>query len=227
MNEPMLIFECDPQVGTPKLQTLNGAAKNWKATELALLEEELRPRYESLVREGKGTIQFKGKTLYVNKKDGDTSRQPTLELRSLAFTSQQSEKPFGLPQPSSPSPDWNKGFLAAIDQLFASDGFNAILPVEMAMLKLVRDELQSLFEKKPPADSVLLVLMSILMTAEHLSRTQHPNQPHPYAYALSGIERMLSESAKPQTPWGELPAKPNSEPAPTWLGRFWQQWTGT
>ena len=58
----------------------------------------------------------------------------------------------------------------------------ALVFCSVSMLRLVHEELQSKLEKKPPAEPILFVLALILMTAEHLSRTQRPNQPHPYPY---------------------------------------------
>jgi hypothetical protein len=227
MNEPILLFETDPLLGTPRLHGVNGAAGTWSAKDLRQLEDQLRGRYEVLVREGDGTLDFRGQILYVKKKDGDTSRQPTLELRTVEpFPFRPMEMAPATPM-SPPAVAWGAGFLAEIDRLFASAAFNTVLPVEKAMLHLVRDELKGLLEKTPPADTALLVLVSILMTAEHLSRTQRPGEPHPYAYALSGVERLLGQTTQPsQTPWGHLPAPPNLEPPPSWLGRFWNRVTG-
>jgi hypothetical protein len=229
MSEPLMLFETDPLLGTPKLRAVNGAARTWSAKELCQLEEQLRPRYDGLVRAFAGTLEFMGRTLHVKKKEGDSSRQPTLELRSteadtVQATAGSSKTP--LPVPAS-ALAWGQGFLAELDRLFATVEFDGILPVEKAMLRLVRDELQRLLDKSPGAEAALLVLVSILTTAEYLSRTQQPQEPHPYAYALSGVEWLLSRmTVSAQTPWGRVSARPNSQPLPSWLGRFWNRVTG-
>jgi hypothetical protein len=220
MKEPMLIFETDPQLGMPKLQAINGAAKSWTPKDLCLLEEELRPRYDSLVREGKGTVKFKGNILFIKKKDGDQSRQPTLELHSVEWCTPQLAEPCAVPHTSTHTVPWCKGFLADIDRLFASSGFNALLPAEKAMLDVVRKELTAYVDRAPSAEMTLLILVSILVTAEQVCRTLRPNEPRPYTYALSGIGRVLSEEGKPQTPWGDLPKEASPESPPSWLGRF-------
>ena len=56
MKEAMLIYETDSQLGMPKLQANNGACKTWNQKDLNSLEEQLRPLYESLVRDGKGSF---------------------------------------------------------------------------------------------------------------------------------------------------------------------------
>ena len=228
MKETMLIFETDPRSGTPKLRAINSAARIWNSRDLGLLEEELRPRYDGLVREGAGTIEFKGRTLHVKKKDGDTSRQPTLELRSEEPSlSPQTDKGVIPLTTADVVVDWGQGFLGELDRLFGTVEFKGILPVEKAMLQLVRDELKGMVEKIPATETALLMLVSILMMAEHLSRTQRPGEPHPYTFALSGIERVLKQQNVPfQTVWGTLPAKPNPEPPPWWLARLWNRVTG-
>ena len=65
MNEPMLIFETDPQTGTPKLKAINGAATAWSLKDLCLLEDQLRPRYESLVRDGEASMARGGQIVVV------------------------------------------------------------------------------------------------------------------------------------------------------------------
>jgi hypothetical protein len=223
MNEPMLVFETDPQTGTPKLRAVNGAAALWGLKELSQLDDQLRPRYDGLVREGGGTIEFKGRTFHVKKKDGDVSRQPTLELRKDEPAPQRValDAPYTPPGPA-PAHDWGPGFLAEIDRLLGSPEFQALSPVEKAMLRLVRDELCGVLEKNRPPETALLLLTAVLMTAEHLSRTQRPNEPQPYTFALSGLEHLLSRPAgQAQTPWGRLPAAPDREPPPSWLHRLW------
>jgi hypothetical protein len=228
MKEAMLVYETDSQLGVPKLQAINGASKTWSQKDLNAMEEQLRPLYDSLVRDGKGSIRYKEKTLYIKKKDGDTSRQPTLELRSFEFCAQSTtDKPPSFSLSPVTAHVWGKGFLAEVDCLYESEPFKAILPAEKMMLDLFRAELSGLIAKTSPADLTLLMLLAILLTAEHVSRSQRPNEPRPYAYALSGIERLLSaDAASPPTPWGPVPTEANPEPAPTWLERFWAKMTG-
>jgi hypothetical protein len=226
LDEPIAVFETDPQLGTPKVKPLRGVALNWGETELSALEEQLRSRYECLVRDGQGTARFKSLTLFIKKKADDTSRQPTLGLWQMTQPAPPlEEKAAVFMKPIAPSLDWGECFLGEIDRLLGSERFNAVLPAEKAMLQLVRDELKGILEKTASPERALVVLVSMLMTAEHLSRTQRPNEPHPYAYALSGIERLLNGTAPP-TPWGKLPTTPNSAPAPSWIGRLWARVMG-
>jgi hypothetical protein len=191
MTEPVLIFETDPQSGTPRLQAVHGAASPWGPKDLGQLEEQLRARYEGLVRAGAGTIDLRGRTLYVRKKDGDTSRQPTLEVRTAEEPAPEPvSAASGGPSPPTAAADWTAGLLGEIDRLLASPAFQGLLPVERAMLQLVRDEFQGLLEKAARSETALLLLVSVLSLAEHLCRTQRPGEPHPYAYALGGIERL-------------------------------------
>lgn len=226
MSDTILLFETDPNLGTPKLKLGNGSAGAWSQRDLNALEETLRSRYESFVRDGEGTVVHKGQTLHVKKKAGDTSRQPTLELRSSEAARRPADGFAALLPPSSPATEWGKGLVAEIDRLLASKQFSRAVPAEMAMLRLVRDELRALVETKPD-DMALLILISILRTAEQVSRAQRPSEPHPYAYALGGIERVLSDQpASPQSPWGQLTPRPDDEPPPSWLGRFWSCLSG-
>jgi hypothetical protein len=101
-----------------------------------------------------------------------------------------------------------------------------VSPVEKAMLQLVREELLGLVQKLAPSEFALLVLASVLVTAEQVSRTQRPDEPHPYAYALSGVERLLSQaSVSPRTPWGNLSSTASTQLVPSWLGRLWTRLT--
>ena len=70
MNEPILIFETDPRMGTPRVHAVNGAAKSWSPRDLNLLEDQLRPRYNEIVRDGAGTIEFQGQTWHVQTQRG-------------------------------------------------------------------------------------------------------------------------------------------------------------
>lgn len=229
MNEPILIFETDPCSGTPRLQTASGAAPIGTSKEMRHLEDQVRSRYEGLVRQGKGTIDFKGQKLEVRTKEGDTSRLPTLEFRRLA--SDEYRSPLNAVTTNSPplsapmSNEWFGSFLSQIDDFLRSETPGGALPAEQAMLQLVCTELKSLQKTTAPQELALLMFVSLLMTAEHLSRTHQTDIPHPYAYALSGVQRLMSKKA-PQTPWGNLPAEPNRCPAPSWLGRIWKTLTG-
>jgi hypothetical protein len=228
MSELVLIFETDPHLGTPRLRAANGAAERFLPREVNQLDEQLHSRYEVLVRDGEGTVEHKGRMLYVKKKDGDTSRQPTLEVWTAdPSTPRPSPRVPTQPRPPVSAPEWGMGFLAEIDRLVASDRFRGILPVERAMLNLVRDELKTLLDKTPAADFAMVALVALLLTAEQLSRAQRPDEPRPYAYALSGIERVLNAQADgPPTPWGPLQVQPNGEPPPSWLARAWSRLTG-
>jgi hypothetical protein len=223
MNEPMLVFETDPQTGTPKLRAVNGAAAFWSPKELSQLEDQLGPRYDGLVREGGGTLEFKGRTLLVKKKDGDGSRQPTLELRKAEFVPQAA----GLDSPE-PRPEleaiagWGAGFLAEIDRMLGSPECLTLSAVEKAMLRLARDELGGVVGKNRPEETALLMFTAVLMMAEHQSRTERPDDPQPYTFALKGVESLLSlPPGQAQTPWGRLPATPNRGTPPAWLHRLW------
>ena len=231
-KEPLLIFETDPKLGTPRLQSINGAAKTWGLKDLGPLEDLLRPRYEGLVRDGNGVIEFRGQNLQVKRKEGDASRQPTLELR---LEEQPPARP-ALPMVSAPAPvasplplpskRWEAGFLEEIDKLFAAPAFEEVLPAEKAMLRLVRDELRTLVERKLSAQFAQLLLVSFLATGEHVNRTQHPSEPQPYSFALSGLERLLNLSKFPSPlPWGELPVGLNPRPLPFGFGNLWKRLT--
>ena len=232
MSDPILIFETKPSMGTPCIKAVNGAAKMWSQRDLELLENQLRSRYDGLVRQGSGTIEFKGQTLYVKRQEGDTSRQPTLELRMEEVAQYQLpipvRAPLPLPVPDAPTADWFAGLLAELDRLFNSEEFNVILPAEKMMLKVVAEELASLRTKSQLPEMSLVLLTSILMTADHLSRTQQPSKATYYAIALNGIESLLKDTDRKQTiPWGHLPSTPNSEPVPSWLSRWLSKLTGT
>jgi hypothetical protein len=224
MNEPILLFETDDRLGMPKLRASNPAAGDWSAKELALLEELLRPRYDRLVREGDGTIDFKGRRLYVTKKAGDTTRQPTLELRDEQAPAPRVDGVFVHADAVQSQTNWGQGFLIEIDRLLAGGEVQAILPEERVMLELVRVELKRLFENASTAETGLLVLTAILLMAEQLSISHRPGEPHPYTFALSGIRRLVSQkTTAPRTPWGPLPDAPNTTPAPSWLGWAWRR----
>jgi hypothetical protein len=87
------------------------------------------------------------------------------------------------------------------------------------MLALVRDELRAIAEKGASRELALLLFVAVTSLADRLSRTHKPGEPHPYPFALSGLERLFSAEAA--TPWGPVRPGPNSEPPPTWFGRFW------
>jgi hypothetical protein len=227
MNEPVLLFETDPQLGIPRLQSLHGAASTWGFKDLGPLEELLRPRYEEIVRQGQGVVEYRGKHLQVKRKDGDVSRQPTLELRLEEPRTARPVRMAELLKPAPARPAWALGFLEEVDRLFASPAFEKLLAVEKAMLNLVREELRQLVEDGQSTPLAQLMLVSLLMTAEHLSRTQRPTEPQPYAIALGALERLLNQDSAPaRTPWGTLPAETNSKPPPFWLNRWWQRVCG-
>ncbi len=239
MSQPILIFETDTKTGTPRLQPVNGFVKNLNERDLNQMEDILRPLYEKVVRDGDLSIDYKGATYLVTKRTGDNSRQPTLELRTeQALTSPTLVRtnwklkpltlPAAQPQASLPQSTWGTLFLAEIDGMIASDDFGRLVPTEKAMLILVRDELRGMMEQQPPRDAALFFLVSILMTAENLSRTQRPTEPQPYTFALSGLERLFRQAKEPpHTPWGDLPAPPLSNPPPSWLGRLWSRFART
>ena len=111
--------------------------------------------------------------------------------------------------------------------MLCSDEFDTMPPAEKVNLKVVVEELAAFQAKSPPPELALVLLTSILLTADHLSRTQQPGKATHYAIALNGMERLLSQTTlKPKTPWGQLPASPNSEPAPGWFGRWWERLAG-
>ena len=122
MTELAFKFETDPQMGVPRLHPMTGTSLAWNARDLQQMEDQLRSRYESLVRDGAGTLQFKGKTLIVKKQEGDTSRQPTLEVHVPVTTTAIAPVPSALPPapPSSlatpvPQATWFAGWLDEID----------------------------------------------------------------------------------------------------------------
>ena len=163
--------------------------------------EEAQHTLNEFVREGSGTIEFKGQTLHVKRQEGDTSRQPTLELRTTDVTrfhlpgTTPAISPSPVPVPDvAPQPnDWYSGFLREIDELFGCKEFECVMAAEKSMLKVVAEELAA-FREKPAQELALVLLTSILLTADHLSRTQHPGKSSHYAIALNGIERLLTET---------------------------------
>ena len=223
MSTIVLKFETDPQMGVPRLHPVGetGRKSPWNARDLRQIEEQLRSRYETLVRDGSGTLHVLGRTFQVRKQAGDTSRQPTLELYTAEGSAESSPALLSSAKPPDPPAVravWFPTWLDDVERLIDSD---RLVRTERIMLDEVVAELRVLSTRlSPPALSHLL-FTAVVSLADQLSRLHEPGQPHPYPFALSGLERI--QDAEPVPPWGQFTTAISAKPPRSWVGHFWHK----
>jgi hypothetical protein len=212
MKEPTLIFEHDETRGVSTLKPTTGMISPLNSKDERNLIALIEPRYNNLSMRRQGTIEFQGKTIDVRVPENYSGRKPSLELRwpesAIAIANTQ------------PQNAWFPGFVAEVDRLFATPEFDKVLRCDRAMLTLVRDELEVLSAKQTPTELSQYLLLTLLMTAEHFSRTQNSPEHDVYAPALRGLEQLIGLLPKnSNSPWGAIPAERNTGAMPSLFTR--------
>ena len=216
--QPSYVYETDPKSGLPRLHSAGGPACGWTNKEVEQIEEHLRLQYASLALEGGGTLEIKGRTVYVRRRAGDVSRQPTLELLT-ADPAAAPPVPLTAAPPAIQKPvSWFAGFETTLAESLASVRGNALDEPDKAMIELVLKELRRIHETRSSGELAAIFLGAVTLLAERLKRGNQPAKSTPYTFALTGIEKLLDPAG---TPWGSLPTAPTSDPPPSWFARLW------